>query len=317
MPGPLVTIAIPTYNRAHGYLRQTLGSALAQTYPNLDIVVSDNCSPDDTEQVVKTYAGSRVRYFRQTAPLAPNDNFNFCLEKARGEYFLLLHDDDAIDSDFVDACLKAADYQTNVGVIRSGVRWINAANTVIDEGRIENIGRTAGDFYLAWINGRTTHYCCNTLINTRALKAIGGFHSRHNCFQDAMAAFRILATHGRVDVPAIKVSNRRHGGKLAHTARVIEWCEDSVDLLNLMCEMAPDRATDIRQQGERYFAKVNYSRAGDVRSLWGRIKGFFLVYRFFGYRYPPSLGMLFRTTALYRGLRYLKRKILGLPPWID
>ena len=314
---PLVTLAIPTYNRANGYLRQTLRSALAQTYPNIDILVSDNCSPDDTERFVKSHADARVRYVRHATPLAPNDNFNFCVEQARGDYFLLLHDDDAIDDDFVETCLKAVNYRTNVGVIRTGVRAINSVSTVIDEGRAEVIGLSAGDFYLAWMSGRAVHYCCNTLINTRALRELGGFRSRHNCFQDAMAAFRILATHGRIDVPAVKVSNRRHRGKLAHTARVIEWCEDSVDLLNMMCELAPAQATTIREQGEKYFAKVNFSRAADVQSLWGRIKAFFLVYRFFGYRYRPTPGMLFRTTALYRGLRYLKRKALGLPPWVD
>ena len=313
----LVTIAIPTYNRARGYLRQTLASALAQTYPNIEVVVSDNCSPDDTERVVMAHGASSVRYFKQNKPLTPNDNFNFCLNQARGEYFLLLHDDDTIDSDFVEACLQAANFRTNVGLIRSGVRAINPLGDVINEGRNDVVGPSAADFFLAWFEGRTAHYCCNTLFNTRALREIGGFHSRHNCFQDAVAAFRLLATFGRVDVPASKASTRVHGGKLAHATRVKEWCEDSQDLLNLMCELAPEQAGAIRKEGERYFAKVNYSRASDVRSLWGRAKSFFFVYRFFGYRHAPSVGMLFRTTALYRGLRYAKRKILGLPPWID
>jgi glycosyltransferase involved in cell wall biosynthesis len=317
MTSPLVTIAIPTYNRANGYLRQTLESALAQTYRNLEIVVSDNCSPDDTERVVEGYGDPRVRYFRQQVPLSPNDNFNFCLNQARGAYFLLLHDDDVIDDDFVEACIDTAGPDTDVGIIRTGVRAINPVNMVIQEGRNDVVGLSAGEFFLAWFNGRTSHYCCNTLFNTRIFREIGGFQSRHNCFQDAIAAFRILATHDRVDVPAVKVSNRHHGGKLAHTARVKEWCEDSMDLLNLMCEVAPEEAAAIREQGERYFAKVNYSRASDVRSLWGRLKAFLLVYRFFGYRYPPSFRKLFRTTALYRGLRSVKRKLLGLPPWID
>ena len=314
---PLVTIAIPTYNRANGYLRQTLESALGQTYPNVEIVVSDNCSPDATERVVNDYGDSRVRYFRQQTPLAPNDNFNFCLDQARGEYFLLLHDDDVIDDDFVEVCLKAADYDTNVGIIRTGLRTIDAKNVVFGEKKNEVVGLSAGDFFLAWFEGRTTHYCCNTLFNTKIFKNIGGFHSRHNCFQDAMAAFQILAKYGRVDVPSPKASNRRHGGKLAHTARVKEWCEDSKDLLDLMCQLAPEKRGAIQEQGERYFANVNYNRASNMRSLRGRIKAFWLVYRFFGYRYPPSLGRLFRTTALYRGLRHLKRKMLGLPPWID
>ncbi len=51
---PLVTIGIPTYNRADGYLQETLESALAQGYRHMEIIVSDNCSTDDIERVVRT-----------------------------------------------------------------------------------------------------------------------------------------------------------------------------------------------------------------------------------------------------------------------
>jgi glycosyltransferase involved in cell wall biosynthesis len=74
---PMVTIGIPTYNRARGYLREALESALAQSYSNLEIVVSDNGSTDNTQSVVRSYANPRIRFFRQQPPVTPNDNFNF------------------------------------------------------------------------------------------------------------------------------------------------------------------------------------------------------------------------------------------------
>jgi len=52
---PLVTIAIPTYNRAGSFLRQALESALKQTYKNVEIIVSDNCSSDNTETLIKIF----------------------------------------------------------------------------------------------------------------------------------------------------------------------------------------------------------------------------------------------------------------------
>ena len=58
---PLVTIAIPTYNRADGYLKEAIQSALDQTYPNLEIIVSDNCSIDDTESIVKCLSEPDIR----------------------------------------------------------------------------------------------------------------------------------------------------------------------------------------------------------------------------------------------------------------
>jgi glycosyltransferase involved in cell wall biosynthesis len=317
MKVPLVTIGIPTYNRASGYLQQTLESALAQKYPSLEIVVSDNCSTDNTEAVVKSYTDPRLRYVRQQTPLVPNDHFNFCLAQAKGDYFLLLHDDDLIDHDFVETCLKTADYRSNVGIIRSGVRVIDANNVVIDESRNEVAGLSTGDFFLAWIDGKTSQYLCGTLFNTQAFQGIGGLRSRHNCFQDVMATFRVLARQGRVDVPAVKASTRQHGAKWTHVARVRQWCEDSVDLLELMCDLAPEKATAIRNSGERFFATINFSRASDIRSPVGRLAAYAMVYRFFRGRYWPPTRMVLQSTALYRGLRRLKRKVLGLPAWAD
>ena len=62
-PRPLVTIGIPTFNRADSYLPESLGSALGQDYPNLEVIVSDNGSSDGTEVFVKSLNDPRVRYF--------------------------------------------------------------------------------------------------------------------------------------------------------------------------------------------------------------------------------------------------------------
>lgn len=88
---PLVTIAIPTYNRANLYLTQAIESAINQTYPNLEIIISDNCSTDDTEMVIRSFKDPRIRYFRQEKNIGGNNNFNFCLKQARGEYFFIAH----------------------------------------------------------------------------------------------------------------------------------------------------------------------------------------------------------------------------------
>lgn len=124
--GPLVTIAIPTYNRAGGYLKQAIASAVSQTYPHIEIIVSDNCSCDHTESVVKSFRNSRIRYFRQEKNIGANNNFNFCLEQANGEYFLLLQDDDLIDADLVGTCMKQMNSNLETGIIRTGTRVIDA-----------------------------------------------------------------------------------------------------------------------------------------------------------------------------------------------
>ena len=121
---PLVTIGIPTYNRANKTLPSTINSAVNQDYLNIEIIVSDNCSNDNTEEIVRSFNDKRIKYIKQKINIGSNNNHNACLNAAKGDYFLLLHDDDLIDADFVSTCLRAAQYSKDFGFIRTGARMI-------------------------------------------------------------------------------------------------------------------------------------------------------------------------------------------------
>jgi len=105
---PLVSIGIPTYNRPEG-LKRTLECITGQTYKNLEIIVSDNCSPDPkVEAVVKEFQkqDNRIQYFRQAENMGRDNNFKFVLEKATGEYFMWAADDDEWENFYVEKILK-------------------------------------------------------------------------------------------------------------------------------------------------------------------------------------------------------------------
>lgn len=96
---PLLTIAIPTYNRA-GCLKELL-SVLAdqlKNEPRAELIISDNASPDDTPSVVRDFVhrGPRVRYIRNAQNIGPDANFLQCFEQARGKYVWIFSDDDLI-----------------------------------------------------------------------------------------------------------------------------------------------------------------------------------------------------------------------------
>lgn len=310
---PLVTIAIPTYARAASYLPQALTSAVRQTYPRLDIIVADNGSPDETAAVVAGFADPRLRYFRHPTNIGANANFNFCLAQARGDYFLLLQDDDTIDLDFIDACLTAAGHQTGVGIVRTGTRLIDADGTVWSETLNRVGGLSLDGFFLGWFTHQTALYLCSTLFNTRRLAAIGGFHSRHHLFQDVMATVQLAAQGGRVDVSEVKASFRKHSQEMTYAARVGDWCEDSLLLLDLMCDLAADPAR-IRREGMRFFAGLNYGRATAVASPRQRARASLQVFRTF--RHPPRRGHFYRLLygpRLHGRVRVAKRALRSGP----
>src|SRR5580704_10746317 len=113
---PLLTIAIPTFNRAE-YLKELLSLLAGQlrNEPRVELIISDNASPDETPAVVQDFVarGLRVRYIRNPQNIGPDANFLQCFEQARGKYVWLFSDDDLIVpgglAKILDYC-EAADY---------------------------------------------------------------------------------------------------------------------------------------------------------------------------------------------------------------
>lgn len=294
---PVVSIGIPTYNRADGYLRDTLESALKQNYSNMEIIVSDNCSADNTESFVRGICDPRVRYFRQKENISQNENFNFCLDQAEGDYFLLLHDDDLIDEDFVAICLERADHRTDFGIIRTGTRLIDSEGSVIRESHNLAEGSSVEELFYSWFNNRTSFYFCNTLFNTKLLKRVGGFHSKHNFVEDCTAILKLAARSERLDVKETKASFRIHSNYIKYGSKVRLWAEDFLWLLDRICEIASENHDLLRSEGERFFAGLSYKRAAIVQSPFKRLIAYLTVFRMFKYRYaPPPLARLIRRS---------------------
>lgn len=95
---PLLSICIPTYNR-QTKLQKCLAAIFGQDgLKDVEIIISDNASEDETESLCLELAKkhSEVFYFRQKENVGPDRNFDFCMQKARGRYLMLLGDDDLL-----------------------------------------------------------------------------------------------------------------------------------------------------------------------------------------------------------------------------
>lgn len=318
---PLVTIGIPTYNRADGYLKQTLESAVNQTYSNLEIIVSDNCSTDNTEMLVKSFNYSRIRYFKQKKNIPAIKNFNFCLDQAMGVYFLLLHDDDLIDNDFIEICMKAANYSTDIGIIRTGTRIIDSCGEILSEQQNPAVGLSTEEFFMAFLSRKVRMFLCGSLFNTKRLKEIGGMNSKHQLWVDVLAEIQLIARFSRVDVPDIKASFRKHPSQMTFNVTIKGWCEDALILLDTICRFCPRNNESLREKGMQYFARHSYDIASDIKSPARRFKAYLTVFKMFKYRHiPPFLTRFFKSplstlmklityTPLYYPLRFIKRRI--------
>ncbi|WP_081627064.1 glycosyltransferase [Bordetella sp. FB-8] len=129
---PFVSIVIPTYNRAND-LRRCLHSALAIDCDDMEIIVSDNASPDNTQEVIQEFNDPRIRAFRQKENIYGDPNFLFIIEAAAGEWIITLTDDDWILPQAVSVIRAAVAANPNVGFILSPLRQIDANNRLMGD----------------------------------------------------------------------------------------------------------------------------------------------------------------------------------------
>jgi glycosyltransferase involved in cell wall biosynthesis len=94
---PFFSVCIPTYNRA-SLLSQAIESVLAQDFTDFELIVCDNASTDNTEEIVKSYEDARIRYIKYADLVSMYANHNRCIDLARADWVVFLHSDDLLES---------------------------------------------------------------------------------------------------------------------------------------------------------------------------------------------------------------------------
>jgi glycosyltransferase involved in cell wall biosynthesis len=116
---PRLTIAIPTINRAD-LLCRAIESALAQTSQEIEILVSDNGSTDNTPAVIARYSDPRLRTFRHNSTMSAAKHGQFLIAQAQGEFFLGLSDDDYLEQEFAAEVLAMFDRHPELSFVYTG-----------------------------------------------------------------------------------------------------------------------------------------------------------------------------------------------------
>ena len=169
--GVRLTIAIPTLNRARD-LRRAVDSALAQSSPAIEVLVSDNGSTDDTRAVLESYNHPRLRTYRHATTIPPAEHANFLIEVARGELFLGLSDDDYLEPQFAERIIALYDRHPDMAFAYTRcVTHIDSAVLVSPNApELED----SLSFLRGYFTGRRQLFWCACVTRTGDLRRIGG-----------------------------------------------------------------------------------------------------------------------------------------------
>src|SRR5690606_22719098 len=162
---PLVSIIIPTYNRAH-LIAETLDSVLAQAYTNWECIVVDDGSEDNTDGVLKTYCDkdARFKYVHRPDTHKPGGNGarNYGLKKAIGEFVMFFDSDDLMTPNHLEVKMNALQ-QTDFDYVITKTKYFDSLDMYMEE-KYKNIKThlSAENYIIQYINWLTPDVCMKT-----------------------------------------------------------------------------------------------------------------------------------------------------------
>jgi glycosyltransferase involved in cell wall biosynthesis len=175
---PLVTIGVLAYNRP-AMLRNALNCVVRQTYGNLEIIISDDCSPDiEVARVGEEFeaADPRVRFCRQEVNLDAVRNHWFLLAEAKGKYFMWAYDDDLYEATLVERLVERLEANANAILCACDVSIIDDKDQVT---RVEKLSSLRGDE--AWRRVRRSFF----------------FYPTSNIYLTVLGLFRTAPMHAK------------------------------------------------------------------------------------------------------------------------
>jgi glycosyltransferase involved in cell wall biosynthesis len=117
---PKVSVCMPVYNRPE-YVAEAIESVLQQTFTDFELIITDNCSTDNTPEVIKSYAAkdNRVKYFRNERNLGVCSSGNRAMLLSRGEYIKQLFSDDKLSPRHLEVFVEVLDNHPKVSLVTS------------------------------------------------------------------------------------------------------------------------------------------------------------------------------------------------------
>lgn len=244
---PLVSVGMFLHNEGR-FIRDTLTSLLSQDYSNLEIVISDNCSTDDTDEICRELVSgdSRVSYERQVRNIGATANSIRVLERANGAYFMWASGHDLWSSNLVSTCVDTLENHRDAALAYAPALWIDADGRPLDResGWYDTRGTDAiVRFFMAfWGN---MHPVLG-LIRTEYLRDLPKIHACAGTDQIVLAE---LALRGDfIHVPDTSWSRREPRGKESHEDKINRytskefglaesWLDRNLPLLRLPLEL--------------------------------------------------------------------------------
>lgn len=285
----LVSVFIPAYN-ASAFIEQTLSSVLAQSYRNIEIVVLDDASTDDTPQRVAGFVDPRLRYVRNARNLGQFRTMSRAAELTRGPFIAICHADDVYEPDSVATELAFLRRHPEAGAVFA------QDNIIDEEGRLlarvtiapEFVGRPLlgyEEIFRYLLRNMNQLLCCPTfMVRREVLLKVGAFDGeRYRIAADLDMWIRILRCHPVGVLPERLVNYRRSREQQSSKYQRLRTTQDeffaimdryrALDGLDARLTLADRREYEFHRFDDNIFRAANLvilGRPDEARPLFAR-----------------------------------------------
>jgi glycosyltransferase involved in cell wall biosynthesis len=292
---PLVTIITPAYNRA-AFLDETVDSVLSQDYPNIEYIVLDDGSKDNTKEVMEKYGGRVI--FESHANMGETRTVNKAFEMAHGGIICVVNSDDPLKAGAVAAGVRAL--QASPDALAAYPDWdeigpdsVVTKHMQLPDYDIENM--------LAGFNVATGP---GVFIRRSAIERFGMRDPQFRYVGDLEFWFR-LALHGKiVHIPQILATHRVHPDAASITDQGSRMADELVQMVHKVYSFK-DIPPHIRQIRRQVLSKAHYVATYYCGSDSNSVKHHMMLH----YWYAPQKLVLGLLESVYGGLRRIWSKV--------
>lgn len=218
MQNGLVTVVIPNYNYAH-YLRETLDSVFAQTYPEIEVIVVDDGSKDDSREILESYGGRITAIFQQNQGVSAARNNGAAA--GSGEFIAFLDADDLWLPEKIEKQIARFTADQRLGLVHVGVDEIDAAGNSLLHRLEGSEGDAATDLLLLGRKG-VLGGGSGFMVRRAVFDEIGGFDLHLSTSADFDLFFQVSCRYCVGFVVEILIRYRIHSSNMHSNVNVME-----------------------------------------------------------------------------------------------
>lgn len=234
---PTLSFILPAWKAR--FLKEAVASIIAQTCPDWELVVVDDCSPEPLREIVESFGDPRIRYVRNEQNLGGKNlvrQWNHCITFATGDYIVLAADDDLYRPTFCAECIRLANKYPKADLIHSSVEQIDEAGKHLEDDSILPEFTNKYEYLNWWVTGKSFTCIGNFAFKRTALLELGGFIDFPCAFGSDIATPIALSRNGvantaemlfcfRQSTQHLSADSSRFKEKLEAVSQLSEWLQ--------------------------------------------------------------------------------------------